>query len=145
MPEIVLVSACLLGLPTRYDGNAKTNEEVLASLSGKVAVPVCPEQLGGLPTPRSPHAIDGGSGEEVLAGRAHLLSPDGGDATEEFLRGARLAARIAEITGAGEAWLKEGSPSCGVRCTTSSDGRVTGPGVTSALLRSRGIKIVGYE
>jgi len=109
-------------------------------------VPVCPEQMGGLATPRPPHFIERGTGEDVLAGRSRVMNAEGGDATEHFLRGARMVARIAELVGADEAWLKEKSPSCGV-CMTSSAGvkEAPGSGVATALLRSLGITVRGFD
>ena len=144
MSEVIVVSACLLGLPTRYDGCPSTNEKVLSAIGSRVVVPVCPEQLGGLPTPRPPHFFDRGTGEDVLAGRSRVVNEDGGDATEEFLRGARTVVRIAELVGAREAWFKERSPSCGVQTTSLGEKKVPGPGVTTALLRSRGIRVRGF-
>ena len=145
MSEVIIVSACLLGLPTRYDGCPSANDEVLSAIGSRVVVPVCPEQLGGLPTPRSPYFLECGNGEDVLAGRSRVVNEDGGDATEEFLRGAHTVVRIAELAGAREAWLKEKSPSCGVSWTAASEGTATGPGVTTALLRSRGIRVRGFD
>lgn len=146
MANVVLVSACLLGLPTRYDGRSAVSDEVLgaAAEGAYILVPVCPEQLGGLPTPRAAHFIERGTGENVLAGCARVLSAEGADATECFLRGARTVARVAELVGAREAWLKEKSPSCGVEATTSAGGERPGAGVTAALLRGRGLALRGF-
>jgi len=142
--EIIVVSACLLGLPTRYDGCPSANEEALSAIGSRIVVPVCPEQLGGLPTPRPPHFLDRGTGQDVLTGRSRVLNEDGDDATEEFLRGARVVLRIAELVGAREAWLKEKSPSCGVEVTSLGEQKVPGPGVTTALLRSHGVRVRGF-
>jgi len=145
MPEVILVSACLLGLPTRYDGGTRTSDQVRSLLEGRIAVPVCPEQLGGLPTPRSAHFIEQGTGEDVLAGRTRVVDKAGGDGTEQFLRGARMVARIAELVGAREVWFKEESPSCGVCLTSTAGEKVHGPGVTTALLQAGGLKVLGFE
>jgi len=143
--DVVIVSACLLGLPTRYDGISAPSEEALSAIRDQILVPVCPEQLGGLSTPRSPYFLERGTGEDVLADRARVVNANGGDATENFLRGARTVVRIAELVGAREAWLKEKSPSCGVSWTTSTAGTAAGPGVATALLRSRGIRVHGFD
>jgi len=142
--DIVLVSACLLGLPTRYDGRSAASDRVLAAAGRCILVPVCPEQMGGLPTPRPAHFIERGTGEDVLAGRSRVVDLEGRDATECFLRGARVVARVAELVGAREVWLKEKSPSCGVERTSTAEGKVPGPGVTAALLRSLGLTLRGF-
>jgi uncharacterized protein YbbK (DUF523 family) len=144
MSPVVLVSACLVGLPTRYDGRSAASEEVFAAARDCTLVPVCPEQLGGLPTPRPPHFCQRGTGDDVVAGRSRVVTAEGGDATLAFLRGAQLVARLTELCGAREAWLKEKSPSCGVRWTTSDGRTVAGPGVTAALLLSRGLRLRGF-
>jgi len=150
MSAVVVVSACLVGLPTRYDGRSAASEEVFAAARDCTLVPVCPEQLGGLPTPRLPHFCQRGTGEDVVAGRSRVVTAEGGDATAAFLRGAELVARLTELCGAREVWLKEKSPSCGVRWTTvagtsiPAPQTVAGPGVTAALLLSRGLRVRGF-
>lgn len=101
----ILVSACLLGLCTRYDGQSKGEDSVLALAKHHVLIPVCPEQLGGLPTPRPPAEMqkDGG-----------VINQQGQDVTEAFQRGARMALDIARLTGCEAAILKARSPSCGL-------------------------------
>lgn len=108
-------------------------------------LPVCPEQLGGLPTPRPPAEIVGGSGEDVLDGTARVLTCDGIDITDNYLRGAREVLRLAQLAGAQEVILKERSPSC-ASCEIY-DGSFTGKlkagcGVTTALLRRNGFRVV---
>ena len=110
----------------------------------RILVPVCPEQLGGLPTPRPRHYLERGTGEDVLAGRSRVVNDAGGEATEHFLRGARMVLRVAELAGAGEAWFKEKSPSCGVCWTARAGETVPGSGVTTALLREHGIVVRGF-
>ena len=129
---VYLVSSCLVGLVTRYDGVVKTNEACLKTLSGAIWIPVCPEQLGGLPTPRPPADLAGGQGDQVLAGKARVLTSEGVDVTGKFVSGARQVLSIAEQLQVSGAFLKSGSPSCGA-------GSVLG--VTAALLQSRGIPV----
>ena len=112
--EVVLISACLLGLHTRHDGDHCRREEAAALAGQACLVPVCPEQLGGLSTPRVPVEIASGCGEDVIDGRARVVTVRGDDVTELFVRGARCVAELARICGATRAVLKEGSPSCGV-------------------------------
>lgn len=138
----VLVSACLVGVRSRYDGRAATDRKLLTRLRGKAIVPVCPEQLGGLPTPRLPAQIVGGDGRDVLAGRARVVRCDGKDVTREFIRGAREAARLAKRLGVKTAYLKARSPSCGVGCIKSGRKQMKGDGVCAALLRQTDVKVV---
>jgi len=136
-----LVSACLCGVHCRYNGESEERAEAVHMVREGEAVLVCPEQLGGLPTPRSPAEIVGGDGHDVLTGRARVVSRDGRDVTEAFLAGAREVLRLAKETGAGEVLLKSRSPSCGVG-VIKRDGRETpGDGVTAALLQENGIRV----
>ncbi len=103
--------------------------------------PFCPEQLGGLPTPRAAATIVGGAGADVLAGRARVVDTDGRDVTDAFLRGARETLAICRRFTVHTVWLKARSPSCGVG-RTSRDGRPgDGDGVTAALLKRHGIDV----
>jgi uncharacterized protein YbbK (DUF523 family) len=145
---MILVSACLLGLNTKYDGGHSLNEKV-CSLSNLVPlVPVCPEQLGGLATPRPRAEIQGGDGYDVLSGRAHVLTDTGTDSTEAFLRGARETVKLASAVSAEAALLKARSPSCGnCRIFDGSFSGAThdGAGVTAALLLQNGIPVFSEE
>jgi uncharacterized protein YbbK (DUF523 family) len=141
----VLVSACLLDLSTRYDGGSCRRDRIIELAGERMLVPVCPEQLGGLPTPRPPVEIRGGDGGDVLQGRASVVSTQGRDVTTCFRAGAERTLQIAGLCGACEAWLKEGSPSCGVDSITRADARTPGSGVTAALLRAKGIRVVGID
>ena len=138
MCKRILVSACLLGICCRYDGRGNPDPDVLALAEREdvILVPVCPEQLGGMPTPRIP--------SERLDGS--VFNRAGEDVTEHFLRGAREALRIARICGCKLAVLKERSPSCG--CGRIYDGSFSGQltdgdGITAELLRSNGIVVLG--
>jgi uncharacterized protein YbbK (DUF523 family) len=130
-----LVSACLLGLCTRYDGKIKAHRGCLAALAGTVCIPVCPEQLGGLPTPREPADILGGDGNDVLAGTAAVITKSGIDLSAQFIRGAEQVVQIAALQSISMAFLKARSPSCAVT------GKI---GVTAALLKSVGIQLTEY-
>ena len=131
--EPVLVSACFLGIPCRWHGRrAKRRDTLLERLKKKyVLVPVCPEQLGGMSTPRSGEYLRGGTGADVLDGRLRIVdSASGQDLTDFHVRGSRYTLEIAEIIGARRAFLKAGSPSC------------DRDGVTGELLRRAGIEVV---
>lgn len=138
------VSACMMGCECRYDGKAAWIAEVERLVREGQAVPICPEQLGGLTTPRLPAEIQGGDGYDVLDGKARVIDQSGNDVTEEFLRGARQALKVAQLMGITEAILKERSPSCGSRFIydgTFSGQRKPGVGVTTALFRRNGIEV----
>lgn len=133
---MILVSACLLGCACRYDGQSKPYPLAQELAKRGLAVPVCPEQLGGLPTPRNPSER---RGERVVMN-------DGRDVTAEYRRGAEEALRLARLYGCTAAVLKEKSPSCG--CGRVYDGTFSGTltdgdGVTAALLKENGIKVYG--
>lgn len=153
--EPVLVSACLVGVKSRYDGKDALNEELLATLNGCVVIPVCPEQLGGLPTPRAKARISPtdvtqpgkktSGGDAVLNGIAIVRDEFGTDVTRAFIRGARDTLAIARVTGAKRALLKEKSPSCGVTTILKDKDPIPGQGVTTALLKQEGIEVSGIE
>ncbi|MBW2631191.1 MAG: DUF523 domain-containing protein [Deltaproteobacteria bacterium] len=142
---MIIVSACLLGLNCRYDGESRPDEDLLSSASRKLFVPICPEQLGGLPTPRAPSEIIGGDGLDVLEGRSRILSASGNDVTDCFLRGANEVMRLVELMEISTAIMKEKSPSCGVCCIKRNDSVTQGSGVTSALLAKRGIRVISSD
>jgi uncharacterized protein YbbK (DUF523 family) len=131
--EAVLVSACFLGIPCRgYGRRAKRRDTLLERLKKKyVLIPVCPEQLGGKPTPRSGEHLRGGTGADVLDGRLRIVdSTTGQDLTDFHVSGSRYTLEIAEFVGARRAFLKGGSPCCDRE------------GVTGELLRRAGIDVV---
>jgi len=131
---LILVSGCLLGISCRYDGASRPcrNLPGFISKAGSV-VPVCPEQLGGLTTPRPPARLVGGDGFDVLAGRARVIrAEDGADLTGAFLAGAEECLKLVRLLGLDRAVLKSGSPSCGLGQPT---------GVTAAALIMEGIDV----
>ena len=133
----ILVSACLLGVCCTYRGTSKEQEAVLKLLQeGHTLIPVCPEQLGGLPTPRPASER---KGDKVVSGL-------GVDVTDNFARGAKEALRIAKLYNCKVAVLKERSPSCGNGQIYDGNFRgvlIVGDGVTTELLKQHGIRILG--
>jgi uncharacterized protein YbbK (DUF523 family) len=130
--EPVLVSACLLGIPCRWHGRRpKKREELIKRLQKKyLLVPICPEQLGGMPTPRTSEMLHG-TGNQVLDEGLRIIAPETGkDVTQFHIDGARYTLEIAEITGAKRAYLKGGSPSCDRQ------------GVTGEVLTRGGVKVI---
>ena len=140
--EVVLVSACLLGVNCRHDGGHAYCPEVVDDLFNSHFIPVCPEQLGGLPTPRIPSSIRGGDGREVWQGCARVMNKAGEDLTDAFLRGAREVLRIAQMAGAKRAILKDHSPSCGCLAIYRGEELAAGVGVTALLLAGNGLEVV---
>lgn len=143
--RVVLVSACLLGVACRYDGRAKPLEGLARATPGLTLVPICPEELGALRTPRPRAELRDGDGRDVLDGRASVVDEHGRDVTAPFLKGAARAASIARAVGATEAWLTERSPSCGVSATHADGALVAGPGVTAAALARAGLVVRGLD
>ena len=131
----MLISACLLGACCRYDGASKAHPLAGALAERHTLVPVCPEQLGGLPTPRPPAER---RGDRVLTQR--------GDVTEQYRRGAAETLKLCKLLGCEAAVLKERSPSCGrgqVYDGTFSGALTAGNGVTAELLSAHGIPVYG--
>lgn len=139
------MSACLTGVPCRYDGKSLENPGIAAALSGFKAVPVCPEQLGGLPTPRPPASFTSGDGHSVLDSRTRIVNAEGVDVTDSFKRGAYAALSAAQDEGALWALFKERSPSCGITAVHSGGSIIPGAGVTTALLQANGITVLSVE
>ncbi len=134
----LIVSACLLGLCTRYDGQSGEDPRVTALAQRHILIPVCPEQLGGLPTPRP--------ASEIRDGR--VISILGTDVTRAFDRGAQEGLRLFRLLGCGAAVLKSRSPSCGKGQVYdgSFSGRLTrGNGVFAALLMAGGLAVYSEE
>ena len=132
----LLISACLLGVPCRYDGKSKPAAKIDALRKKYELIPVCPEQLGGLPTPRTPSERHGD----------RVVMADGTDVTAQYQKGARAALDLCLREGCVAAVLKERSPSCGsgeIYDGTFTHTVISGDGVTAELLKKNGIKVYG--
>ncbi len=131
----VLVSTCLFGIPCRYDGKSVVNETLIRKISSVChPIPFCPEVYGGLTTPRAP--------AERIGDR--VVSNNGRDVTQEYMRGAEECLRLAKLMGCEFALLKSRSPSCGkgtIYDGTFSGKLKDGDGVTAELLMKNGIKV----
>lgn len=143
----VLISACLLGLQTRYDGSSKSHPKVMELLQDPdfLPIPVCPEQLAGLPTPRPACSFAIGEGADILVGRGLLVDANGQRVNALFCKGAEAAGQIAQLARCQEAILKERSPSCGVHQIVRRGETVAGQGVTAARLRQLGLHLRSEE
>lgn len=141
--ERVLVSACLLGCRCRYNAEIRRNAEI-CSWPESQRVAVCPEELGGLPTPRPPAAIDPeADGAAVLDGRARVTTDRGEDVTSAFVRGAERALEIALSAGCRRAFLKSRSPSCGHGELSGRAARANG--VFSELVSRQGLQVTPVD
>lgn len=145
---MILVSSCLIGLDTKYDGNSNANELLIKySTCGKF-IPFCPEILGGLPTPRPASEIIKGSGEDVLEGSARVMSKGGKDETENYIKGAMETVKLLKMFPVTCAIMKQRSPSCGnsmIYDGTFSGRRRSGKGVSAAILERYNIPVYSEE
>jgi len=130
--EPVLISACFLGIPCRWHARrAKRRDELIARLKERyVLVPICPEQLGGMPTPRSGAMLHGTGAQVLDAGLRFVDDKTGQDMTDAAVRGSQYVLEIAQIVGAKRAYLKGGSPCCDRE------------GITGEILRRGGVNVV---
>jgi uncharacterized protein YbbK (DUF523 family) len=140
-----LVSACLAGFKSRYDGSDNLNEDIRQLVKDGKAIVVCPEQMGGCPTPRMPCEILGGTGKEVLDKKGRVINNAGEDITEKFVAGAYETLKLAQMFNIEAAILKSRSPTCG--CGKIYDGSfsgklVDGNGITAELLIQNGYKVI---
>jgi uncharacterized protein YbbK (DUF523 family) len=144
-----LISACLLGVKCTWSSDDKyKNDRAIGLSRAETLIPACPEQLGGLATPRAPQEIQGGTGEDVLNGKCKVMNKNGEDITNQFIRGAEETLKIVRQLNIKEFIGKSKSPSCG--CGQIYDGTfsgrlINGDGVTIALLRRNGIRIMPEE
>jgi len=133
--EKILVSACLLGINCKYSGDNNLNNKIIEYLKDKEVIPICPEQLGGLKTPRIASEIVGDK----------VINREGQDVTKEYKKGAEESLYIAKLLGVKKALLKESSPSCGSNTIydgTFTGNKINGIGITAKLLKENGIEVI---
>lgn len=162
MKSPILISACLLGIKSRYDGTHALRKDIIKKYSDKILIPVCPEQLGGLPTPRPraeisricnpplpPFTKGGMEGldlEKASRGVSErVVNEHGRDVTKEFIKGAKEVLKIAKFFKIKKAVLKEKSPSCGVQFIYRNSKLVKDTGITARLLKNNGIAVEGVK
>ena len=134
----IMVSACLVGENCKYNGGSNRNEKVLEFIQDQEVILICPEVMGGLPTPRIPAEI---TGEQVM-------TRDGRDVTEEYFRGAQLTLELAQKVQPDLIILQSRSPSCGVKQRydgTFTGTLIEGSGVTARLLTRHGFSVIDVE
>ncbi len=139
-----LISACLCGVNCKYNGRNNYSKYCDDLFKSGKAVLICPEQLGGLPTPRVPSEMNDRA-EEILNRKGKILTKDGSDVTEEFVKGAKEVEEIAKKLNIEGAILKDGSPSCGVNYIydgTFTGNKIKGRGITTEILVQNGISVI---
>ena len=139
---MILVSACLVGLNTKYNGKNNYYEKIFELVKSGKAIPLCPEQLGGLCTPRKPAEI------KYIDGKKYIINKEGIDVTEEYIRGAQEVLNFVKKMNITKAILKSNSPSCGVGKIyngTFSGALVNGNGVLAKMLKEHGIEVITEE
>ncbi len=145
---MIMVSACLFGVDCKYNGKNNYNAEICRALENEQVVFFCPEQSGGLSSPRPACEIQGGDGLGVLEGTARVMDQHGQDLTDAFISGARNTLRMAKTLGPDLIILKSRSPSCGVGLIYDGAFNLktrAGDGVTSALLKQNGFRVMNDE
>ncbi|MBV7504460.1 DUF523 domain-containing protein [Bacillus sp. sid0103] len=145
---MILVSSCLAGLEVRYNGTHCLNNKIRKLVEENKAITICPELLGGFSIPRVPAEIIGGNGEDVLDGKAKVVDKSGKDVTDLYIKGAYATLEKAKEITATIVVLKENSPSCGSSKIYNGEfngKKIEGMGVTSALLKRDGIKVISEE
>lgn len=136
---MILVSACLLGINCKYNGGNNFNQKIFDLVNEGKAIPVCPEQLGGLKTPRIPSEI------KIVDGKRYVINSEGEDVTENFEKGAVEVLELAKKLGIKKAILKSKSPSCGLNKIYSGNfdkQLIDGNGITADLLVKNGIEVL---
>jgi uncharacterized protein YbbK (DUF523 family) len=147
-PEKILLSRCLAGFACRYDGKSLNRNEKFTELYKQGAILACPEELGGLSTPRPPAEIRGGDGNSVIREEAKVININGEDVTDNYLSGAEQTLKLAKENSIELAVLKARSPACGlgVIYDGSFSGKFKkGDGVAAALLKKEGFKVMSDE
>lgn len=147
--EKILISSCLVGINSQWDGGEKRNQKLIDLVKSGSAVFMCPEQAGGLPTPREPSEIEyGKEAIDVLSGAGKVLTKSGKDVTKEYVKGAKQVLALCKELGITVAILKEKSPSCGSSKTydgTFTGIKISGKGITAELLTQQGIQVYSEE
>ena len=139
---MILVSACLAGINCKYNGGNNYNEKVFNLVKEGKAIPVCPEQLGGLTTPREPSEI------KIIDGKRYVINKEGIDVTEEFEKGAEEVLTLVKKLDIKKAILQSRSPSCGINKIYSGNfdrNLVDGNGILADLLLENGIEVINSD
>lgn len=142
MKEMILVSACLLGLRCCYNGCDNTDQSVLDMREKYILIPACPEQLAGLQTPRPPSFFIKGDGSQTIEGIDNLINDQNENVSSQFRNGAEETLKICQLFNIKTAILKEKSPSCGTHQIYLKEKLTKGIGVTATILKSNDIRVM---
>lgn len=145
---MIIVSACLAGVNCRHDGKNMENVLIQKLISKRLAVPLCPEVLGGRPVPRVACEITGGTAAQVLSGAAYVRDKNGRDVTQEVLDGVKIFMKAVTRMNVTAVILKTKSPTCGrdkIYDGTFTGKMINGSGVLTAALLKEGIKVYTEE
>lgn len=145
---MILISSCLIGEYVRYDGGTQGDNRLISLVKEGKAIHACPELLGGLNVPREPAEIVGGDGFDVLDGHAKVITVSNNDVTKAFVKGAEATLKILLAECIDTVILKANSPSCGntqIYDGSFSGTKKQGVGVTTALLKRNGIKVMSEK
>ncbi|MBE6158118.1 MAG: DUF523 domain-containing protein [Firmicutes bacterium] len=139
---MILISACLIGMNCKYDGGNNYRDTLLDLVKSGKAIPICPEQLGGLKTPRYPSEI------KTINGKKYVFNKKNEDVTEEFVRGAEEVLKLAKELNVDKVILQSRSPSCGVGKIYSGNfdrELIDGNGITAQMLIDNNIEVIDVE
>ena len=139
---MILVSACLVGINCKYNGGNNYNEKIFELVKKGEAIPICPEQLGGLQTPRIPSEI------KIIDGKRHVINKEGEDVTQNFEKGAEEVLELAKKLNIKKAILQPRSPSCGVGKIYSGNFNgelIEGNGILAELFIKNEIEIINPD
>ena len=139
---MIFVSACLAGINCKYNGGNNYDERILKLVKEGKAIPVCPEQLGGLPTPRIPSEV------KTIDGKRYVFNTNGEDVTQNFAKGAEEVLALAKQLNIKKAILKSRSPSCGkgkIYNGNFNKELVDGNGITAQMLIDNGIEVISSD
>ena len=139
---MILISACLVGINCKYNGKNNYNEKALELVKSGKAIPICPEQLGGLTTPRNPSEI------KIINNKRYVINNKNEDVTEQFVRGANEVLKLAKELDVEKVILQSRSPSCGVGKIYSGNfdkKLIDGNGILAQMLIENNIEVIDIE
>lgn len=142
---MLLISGCLFGLNCRYKGDNKKLKQLKKLQKKYLLIPVCPEQLGGLSTPRPPSYFIEGDGKDTIAGENNLINEQGENVSKHFRKGAYEVLKVCKQLNITKALFKERSPACGVNKIFLGEKLTAGRGVTSFLLLANGLTVLSEK
>jgi uncharacterized protein YbbK (DUF523 family) len=145
MKNCAIISACLMGLNCRYNAKNRLCNYLDVYLKKHILIPICPEQLGGLTTPREKAEIENGDGFYVINNKSRVITKTGKDVTKNFIKGAKEVLYFVKKFGIKLAYFQDKSPSCGVNNIYVEGILTKGVGVTTALLIENNIEVLGVD